>query len=155
MLSKTKQSCHKDVTYLQTDSCPSHWELHLQTGSKSKWRILKGKKISIYSTLGLLSHSSSMPPTNFHSFTKYFWCCPYYDFFFLFHTSYFFEKYYLNVVLGLVLNKLLHCGSSAETQMRANDCLYLILFCSSGVCSLRILGMFSQLPRDLISILKM
>lgn len=39
--------------------------------------------ISIYSALVLPSHSSSMPPTNFLSFTKYFWCCPYYNFFFI------------------------------------------------------------------------
>lgn len=54
---------------------------------------------------------------------------------FLFHASYLYEKYFLNPFLVLFSDKLLHCRSSAETQMRKINFLYLVLFHSDSVSS--------------------
>lgn len=132
--------------------CPSPWEFHLQIGSKSKWRILKGVNISVCSTLALLSHSSSMPLTNFLSFTNYFLYCPYYDLFFI-------------QVTCLRSISWIHFGFCFQISFRIIEALQRLkweqsivctwfFFCSDWVCRPRILSLFSQLPWDLISIFK-
>lgn len=75
---------HSPVTrtwHLQPVSCLLSKSPRIALADWEQKQMKNSKRISIYSTLVLLSNFSGMPPTDFLSFTMYFWCCPY-DFLF-------------------------------------------------------------------------
>lgn len=68
--------------HLQPVSCLLSKSLRIALADWEQKQMENSKGTSTYCTLVLLSHSSTMPPTIFLSFTKYFWCYRY-DFFFI------------------------------------------------------------------------